>query len=149
MFQQRICKQCGCSFTGGPRAYYCPSCREKRRRERERNYKKYGHARALGSVDECKRCGEDYIVNAGLQQFCPKCQRIHALEYDREHGLKYYITNKMKINPARNMKRRKRPMVCSICGKPLKAGALYCGAKCKREGQKRRYKKWYVKKRKK
>lgn len=34
--RMRVCRQCGIEFMGGPRAWYCPTCRIERQREQER-----------------------------------------------------------------------------------------------------------------
>lgn len=38
----RTCRQCGTTFEGGPRAWYCPACRELRRREAQAKYREKG-----------------------------------------------------------------------------------------------------------
>ncbi|AUS03580.1 hypothetical protein ERIC1_1c34050 [Paenibacillus larvae subsp. larvae DSM 25719] len=106
----RTCRQCGNTFEGGPRAYYCPTCRAERTRKTYAEYKRrkrQGKARALGSTDTCERCGKSYVVNAGLQRFCPVCQPIHAAEHDRRTSLEFYREHKDRINPARNERRKK------------------------------------------
>lgn len=139
MLQQRICQQCGCSFKGGPRAFYCPECREMRRLEYDRIYKQKLRAgyigRPLGSIDKCEQCGKDYIVNGGLQRFCPDCQSIHAKEYDRETAIEFYHAHKDRINPVRYQRRRKPPKKCAWCGKEFTAGtrALTCSPECRRK----------------
>ncbi|QHZ52293.1 hypothetical protein [Paenibacillus larvae] len=107
--QDRTCRQCQASFQGGPRAYYCPICRAERTKKTYAEYKRrkrQGKARALGSTDTCERCGKSYVVNAGLQRFCPVCQPIHAAEHDRRTSLEFYREHKDTINPVRNQKRR-------------------------------------------
>ena len=137
MLQSRICKQCSITFTGGPRAYYCPTCRDKRTKETNRAYKirkKNGNVREIGSTDICDICGEKYIVNAGLQKFCRDCQKDHNLEYDRNTGLKFYHLNKDKINPIRNIRRRIGPTKCYWCGKEFEPHntKLTCSLECSR-----------------
>ena len=104
---KRICRECGISFEGGPRAWYCPECRYYRRKELNLKRRKSGGTRRkLGSSDVCERCGAVYIVRSGLQRFCPKCAPINAKETDARLGLVYYNANKDKINPQRREKRR-------------------------------------------
>lgn len=138
MLQQRICKQCNSTFTGGPRAYYCPSCKVKRRREQHaefRRRKRKGNYRPLGSIDRCEKCDKDYIVESGLQRFCPGCQPIHAKEYDRATSIVFYHDNKERINPARYQRRRKPPKNCAWCGKKFYTGtrAITCSPECRRK----------------
>lgn len=109
MLQDRTCRQCRASFQGGSQAYYCPSCRTERTRKayaEHKRRKRQGKTRTLGSIDICERCGKPYTVNAGIQRFCPDCQSIHAIEYDRAYRLKYYNVNKDTINPKRNQRRK-------------------------------------------
>ena len=131
---QRICKQCGVTFSGGPRAYYCLECRYARQRERENLYKKHGAARQLGSIDKCELCGKDYIVDGGLQRFCKECQEINRLEHDKTTSISYYHENKGQINPKRNTRRQLPPRKCIWCGAEFKkhTKSSTCNTDCKR-----------------
>lgn len=112
----RICRQCGASFKGGPRAWYCPSCRAIRQREQAARRRRLGPNRHLGDIDQCIICGKDYIIEGGLQKYCPDCAPEQIKAIDKIQGLQYYHTNKDKINSVRKIKRRTmRP--CPICGK--------------------------------
>lgn len=138
MLQKRICKQCEQNFIGGPRAYYCPECRLERRKvqtKEHRERKAKGHARSLGSIDTCNRCGGKYLVNGPLQRFCPDCQKPHNLEYDRENGLKYYHDNKEDMNPTRYERRQIGSRECEWCGNEYKTNTrqLTCSQECKRK----------------
>lgn len=144
MIQDRKCKQCGILFQGGPRAYYCPSCRVVRKKEAKAEYlkrKRRGESRSIGSTDTCERCGNEYIVEGGLQRFCPECQPIHAAEYDRKTALTFYHNNKERINPPRKFKRRKRDNKCRWCNKEFEPinGSVTCSNDCRRQ-----YLKWYL-----
>jgi predicted nucleic acid-binding Zn ribbon protein len=119
MLQDRICRECSRSFLGGPRAYYCPSCREERKRANWRDYqkrKRQGLVRQLGSIDTCERCGKDYTVEAPNQRFCRECQPVHAVEYDRVTALEFYHEHKEELNPVRYERRRIGPQPCEVCG---------------------------------
>lgn len=146
MLQDRICKQCGISFTGGPRAYYCPNCRVERTKTTNRDYKarkKNGNVREIGSIDICNMCGEKYTVNGGLQRFCTNCQKLHSMEYDRNTGLKYYHLYKDQLNPIRNLRRRIGPVKCYWCGKEFESHntKLTCSPEC---SKKRRTHLWNI-----
>ena len=135
MIQNRICKQCNIIFAGGPRAYYCPDCRLERTKATNRDYKtrkKNGNVREIGSIDICKRCGEKYTVNGGLQEYCLKCKKEHALEHDRSTGLKFYHLHKEQINPIRNLRRQIGPVKCWWCGKKFITHnrKLTCSTEC-------------------
>lgn len=137
MIQDRECRECKNKFKGGPRAFYCPVCRHERRKQAKAAYQKRkaaGDHRPIGSVDKCERCGKEYTVEGSLQRFCPECQPIHTLEYDRETTLPFYHENKGRINPVRNIKRRKRGNICAWCEKEFEPvnGSTTCSEECRR-----------------
>ena len=53
VLRDRVCTVCGAHYMGYPRSKYCPDCRIKIKREREKKYKKAGAKRPLGSIDIC------------------------------------------------------------------------------------------------
>lgn len=137
MIQDRQCLTCKNAFKGGPRAYYCPTCRDDRSKQTKAAYrarKQAGNVREIGSHDICKRCGEEYTVEGGQQRFCPECQPIHAAEYDRKTSLPFYHENKERINPTRNMNRRKGSNICAWCEKEFEPvnGSTTCTDECRR-----------------
>ncbi len=118
----RKCKQCGCIFSGGPRAWYCPECRNDRRAEYSRRAaerRRTGRTRQIGSTDVCVVCGRPYYVTCGLQKYCPDCAPAAYAKIDAAQGLEYYRKNKSQINPKRYEKRKsapKRSGHCVLCG---------------------------------
>ena len=90
VYGNRICRECGMIFEGGPRAWYCPECRHERRKRRDVERKNRPSKRPLGSKDICENCGKEYIVNCGLQKYCPDCQKEMHRKIDNEQGIKYY-----------------------------------------------------------
>lgn len=73
----KVCRTCGTVFTGGPRAWYCPECRNVRRKIKLIGYNAAiaaGTTRKLGSTDLCENCGKPYTVNSGRQKWCPDCK---------------------------------------------------------------------------
>lgn len=135
----RTCRQCGKEFTGGPRAWYCPECREKRKRQQKSkdNYKqRLGLTRKLGSTDYCTRCGKPYTVTGGLQKYCPDCADEAMRENDRNQARQYYEDNKEQTNPVRNNKRRVKTKQCVICGKEFDANGTArntCSEECRKK----------------
>ena len=103
----RTCRQCGTIFPGGPRAWYCPVCREARQKEASARFRAKGRIpqRAIGSVDKCTRCGKEYIVNSARQKYCPECAYEGVREADRPASRKWNQDHKATYYPAKNAKR--------------------------------------------
>lgn len=107
--RQRVCRACGRSFLGGPRAWYCPQCRLERRKKQSAAYKarkRAGDVRELGSTDSCAICGAPYTVTGPNQRYCPACAPDAVKAVDSAQGMAYYVEHKDVINPLRNAKRR-------------------------------------------
>ena len=103
--KDRVCRQCGAVFRGGPRAWYCPSCREERQRESSRRYKAKGPDRPLGSTDYCAVCGKPYIVNSARQRYCADCAYEAVRAVDRPASRAWNQAHKDTYYPAKNAKR--------------------------------------------
>lgn len=136
-YRDRTCRECAIVFSGGPRAWYCPKCREQRKKDQHKSHlirKKKGDVRAIGSVDQCIVCGNDYIVDSGNQHYCKKCSVPAIKEVDRTQSLEYYRKEKNNINPARNLSRRKSLRTCKLCNKEFEkyGNGDYC-ADCRKE----------------
>ena len=134
--RKRTCKQCDRIFDGGPRAWYCPTCREERRKIRASGYRKNGPKRRIGSIDQCEKCGEPYTVDGGGQRYCKKCAPDAIREKDRQQGLEWYYRNFDSYNPHRNEVRRKKTRTCIVCGKdfdPKGAPRKTCSKECSKE----------------
>lgn len=83
------CKECGSTFQGGPRAWYCPRCRAERQAQQNREYKqrkKMGNARAIGQKYPCEICGTMYVLSSGLQRYCTDCAKEHLKEVDNKQS---------------------------------------------------------------
>lgn len=118
--RDRTCRSCGAVFPGGPRAWYCPKCRQERRGEASRLYKyrkMHGWTRSLGGIYQCAICGQPYVLRGANQRYCPDCAPRAIKKADAEQGLAYYRSMSNKINPARNTKRRAMERPCAWCGK--------------------------------
>ena len=129
----RICRECGRSFSGGPRAWYCPECRAERVKEKDRGYHRNGPARQLGSIDQCKICGNDYIVKSGTQRYCPKCAPEQYREIDRQQSKAWYTAN---ASPAKRKTIRQASSAaipCVVCGKLFVPTdrSLTCSPECR------------------
>lgn len=138
----RTCRMCDTTFPGGPRAWYCPDCREARHAASAAAYRERKHSgsvREIGSTDVCVNCGEPYVVVGGNQKYCAKCAPEMIRELDKAQGMDYYNKNKDGINLSRKLARRKENS-CQVCGKPIPAvgGKLFC-QDCEQGGKRDRY----------
>lgn len=124
----RTCRECGSVFPGGPRAWYCPACREVRKKEAAARYRRAGAQRPIGSTDHCTICGKEYIVNAGHQRYCPDCAPEAIREVDREASKRWNAENDFYAK----RKQRRGQKVCVICGNPVPPGTprTTCSAEC-------------------
>lgn len=138
--EPKVCADCGSTFYGYPRSYRCPACQaEANHRHNIEHYwrKKAGHTREMGSISSCERCGAKYIVESGLQRYCPAC----AKEVWKEDALRRYHQDKDAINERRRPSRAEtykkavesRVRVCAICGNEFTSSLrhrLYCSGEC-------------------
>ena len=140
--QDRICRQCGAAFQGGPRAWYCPSCRADRRRVHDREWKHTGAARPIGSADLCASCGGEYIVVSGRQKYCPNCAAQAVNKTVKEHKRQYAADHKDKMAEYKAVMTSDRH-VCIICGKvfdsdlPVATCSTACDKIRRQQNQKR------------
>lgn len=138
MIKDCICRQCGRSFLGGPRAWYCPDCRARRERERRHRYNTQGYNRHIGETDYCVSCGEQYTITAGNQKYCPNCAPVEIRKADAKQGLEYYHQNADEISAKRKIKRSvgTATRVCRICGKEFAGyrNRQYCSKDCAKVG---------------
>lgn len=143
MILTKKCRECGKKFEGGPRAWYCPECREKRHKIAKKEYenrKRLGKSDVIGTTKrKCEVCGKEYIIDSARQKYCPDCAKEAVKAVDRQQGLEYYYDNKEQINPARYERRRKKTAVCTVCGQefdPEGTARSICSDKCKAIRQK-------------
>lgn len=104
-----ICKVCGVEFQGGPRASYCPSCRNGRKKmqaKQARERAKAGTTRKLGQEYPCEICGTSYILNNGSQRYCKKCAAEHLREAEKNLSKARSEKNKDKVNAERRHRRK-------------------------------------------
>ena len=57
--------------------------------------------------DICEACGKPYIVQSGLQKYCPECAKTVVPETVREHKREYMAEHSEELNAARGEKRKK------------------------------------------
>lgn len=139
----RVCRQCGKTFLGGPRAWYCPDCRAERNKKAVREYrqrKKAGHSIVLGkTIGHCARCGKEFVYAAARQKYCKECAEEASAEVDRIQGRGWLRRTVEKHGrryaDERNAAKRLDRTNCIDCGAPLEPGhgasRMYC-KDCKR-----------------
>ena len=119
--KDRTCRTCGTVFKGGPRAWYCPTCRYERIKMAARKNRQHPPRRKLGSIDQCENCGKDYIVNSGLQRYCPACAPLMEREkknlISREWNKQHLDRAAIRANRAQASSVR----FCAVCGKAFPA----------------------------
>lgn|GEM_PF-1299119 len=99
----RACRECNVAFLGGPHAWYCPECRESRKRKAKQQHyerKRKGMAVKIGDAMMCEMCGEKIIRNSGVQRFCPKCADLHLKMIDNQQSLEWKKKNPEKAKEA-------------------------------------------------
>ena len=151
--RERTCRQCGSMFQGGPRAWFCPSCRKERAREQladHRRRRSKGDYRPIGSFDTCLRCGNNYEILGGNHKYCNNCSKDAVAEIDNIQGTLYYLNNKDDINTARREKRKTKHRKCVICGAEYLSSTVTkcCSQDCRITLKQNRWKRFDEKKRK-
>lgn len=133
--RDRTCRACGITFPGGPRAWYCPACRLERKRAADRDIKRSGPARPLGSTDTCTVCGGEYTVCGGRQRYCPGCAPDAVKAIDRAQGLEWYAANGDPDQRRTQRQAGAATVPCVICGTVFapKGKSLTCSPSCSRE----------------
>ena len=144
----RTCRRCGVVFDGGPRAWYCPDCREVRKKlykARAKENRKRGKNITLGeSVGKCEVCGHEFIYASVRQRYCPECAKEAWKASDRRQGREYYHAKNTEENRAERSRHRRevyarRPRKkCKACGKEIPLGSYrknYCSEECAKISQ--------------
>ncbi len=116
VYRQRVCMDCGRTFMGYPKSKRCPDCQAAVQKAGHRARNKNGPRRLLGSVDQCQRCGKDYIVTSGLQRYCKDCAAVQVPENIRAHKRDYNAANS-QVMAEHRVKMFSYNKVCSVCGK--------------------------------
>lgn len=107
----RVCRECGATFSGGHRAWYCPACREERKKIHDRDFKQRKRAGVvvpIGEAIRCEICGKEIVKNGSLQRFCNDCAKIHLKEIDNAQSLAWKRGNPEKIKKAKHDMTKRR-----------------------------------------
>lgn len=127
--RERTCRACGAKFIGGPRAWYCPTCRHERQKERDREIHRNGPARKLGSTDLCVICGKAYSVESPAQKYCKDCAEATIKAIARKQSVEYAKANREKML-ARKKENHQKSHICQVCGKQTSTCNVTCSAFC-------------------
>ena len=133
----RTCQDCGVEFFGGPRARRCPECAYKAQKESNKQHKRSGPMRPLGSIDKCAICGSEYTVVSGRQKYCSDaCQRKCTLEWQREHKRGY--DKKSGQDVKKSQRRKQAQKICVYCLRTFSSDkpTNLCSDYCRREQEK-------------
>ena len=107
----RLCRGCGKTFDGGPRAWYCPECHEKRKKQQNKAFKdrkKKGQVVPLGSVIKCIDCGAEFVKEGGRHQRCKECAERHLREIDNLQSKEWNRKNPEKYYEAKRVFSKRR-----------------------------------------
>ena len=130
----RVCSRCGAKFVGYPNSKYCSACLPEVIRERNREQRRSGPARPIGSIDLCQKCGKEYIVKSGLQKYCSDCAAEAIREKARARKRQYNRDNREYFNSLRRCVKDGRK-VCIVCGNPFNSDTptVTCSPECAAE----------------
>lgn len=138
VIRERVCRGCGEKFTGGPRAWYCPKCRELRKAEQKKRYesrKKAGLSIRVG-IDrrKCEVCGAEFVIQSPTQKYCKKCAEKAVKAVDAAQSREYCQENRLAINERNRKKYIRKARRCIICGAPIyNAGTKLCSDECRKK----------------
>lgn len=95
--RERVCVDCGAKFMGWPRSKRCPDCQAEAKLKYDREHKRKGSARKLGSVDVCACCGKEYTVEGGSQKYCKACAAEATHQNILAHKKEYNAKNQKRL----------------------------------------------------
>lgn len=131
----RVCQTCGAEFVGMPKTKHCPDCMAERRKQQAKaaaERKRTGQARKLGSIDNCIKCGKEYVVNGPTQKYCSECAPEAYLEIDRAQA-RQWIADNMDYEQRGIDRTAAVPIkTCPICGKEFRPtnATVTCSSEC-------------------
>lgn len=144
------CVDCGKLIRHPIKCIRCEDCQRAINAERSRAQARNGAVRPLGSIDKCKRCGKEYVVNSGTQRYCKECAQTAMHENIRKHKAAYMTKQRADAEKYAEIKRRNRvvpkTVECAYCGKAFvcPTNAIYCTPEQRAE-RNRKEREWYAK----
>lgn len=139
------CIDCGKLIYRPIKCIRCEACQLAINQERNKVRQRAKPARPLGSTDICTICGKPYIVESGLQKYCPDCRETATRASIARKKNAYMAEKRKDPEAAAQMREAKQaalsPSLCATCGKPFisKFGAIYCCEACRKEGKRKYY----------
>lgn len=139
------CSDCGKLIYRPIKCIRCEACQLAINQERHKEYQRAKPARPLGSTDICTICGKPYIVESGLQKYCPNCREAATRASIARKKNAYMAEKRKDPEAAAQMREAKQaalsPSLCATCGKPFisKFGAIYCCEACREVGKRKYY----------
>lgn len=147
LYAERICMDCGAAYVGHIKTKRCPACQDAAKKRQYMEYRaraRAGHARRLGSTDQCAVCGKDYTVESGAQKYCKDCAQTAyteaAHQISRAWNAEHYSAPEARAerNAKRRADRAATAVQCAVCGRLFVAdyaSQIYCSNACRTEGQ--------------
>lgn len=146
VYHDKPCIDCGKNVRMHIKSKRCKECQEAANRRNDAAHKRAkakGHTRQIGANDLCTVCGKPYIINSGMQKYCPSCAPSATKAADSQATLAW-IYAAYESDPgkreARNKGRRsnwaERPRQCVVCGDqfiPPTPRRKTCGEDCQVE----------------
>ena len=131
VYRQRICMDCSASYMGYPKSKRCPECQQEVNRARDRRNHATGPARHIGDTDICKKCGKDYVICSGLQQYCPDCAP-EAVKENIRSAKREYAQGWIEQNKEYKAEMRQYNKICVVCGKVFDSADPFvtCSPEC-------------------
>lgn len=139
------CIDCGKLIYRPIKCIRCEACQLAINHERHKEHQRTKPARPLGSTDICTICGKPYIVESGLQKYCPDCRETATRASIARKKNAYMAEKRKDPEAAAQMREAKQaalsPSLCATCGKPFisKFGSIYCCEACRKEGKRKYY----------
>lgn len=142
LYRERSCPDCGRIVIMHIKSKRCRACQDAANRAHDAEYQRarsQGKTRKLGSIDICQRCGGQYVVNSGMQRYCPDCAPSAVSDNVRASARQRYADayQTPESRAERNARRRRQwqqDRVCKQCSKafvPQYPRQVCCCESCK------------------
>ena len=142
------CKQCGRSFTVGPKQtnkLYCSDeCREKHSKSRNNARRRRPQP---GKTVTCRICGADFVTTAHNRAYCST--ECYAESQRRRNAERYREQRNKEPNKPKTTGRTATCKTCGATFTPANGNSIYCGPECHAAGRRKQYREYYARKKEK